>query len=465
MKLILLLSCVMAILSITACKNNPETLHLFPVEHYDQTLAKWINPNDPNYDKPLISHKTQLKQLNQFYRHFFGTLSPWDAQFVQAHLHAVHAIEHEKTTQFSNQNQPPRKIGYGENYRPYTAAWIKNIATNMHLLQFASLYYHPTNRAIAIDNLLARELPTDDVHFYSYKFAGEGYPFDNLQMSAIWIGSPVYIVGETKDHAWSLVLTASYLAWVKSEGLARTDLSFINTWTKAGREHLAAITQTKTAIVTNNGTFIASAYVGSVFPEEERTISDTKIMVPMADTHHNAIIAHALIPSTHAVIMPLVATPHHFADILHTLINRPYGWGNMYFYNDCSSELKSLFTPFGRWLPRNSQEQRNAGKKVEMSSASPTKRVAYLMKNGHPFFTIIYVGGHIILYLGNFPILSNHTLAPLTYQNVWALAPQSDTSRSVIGKSVLLPMLPFYAEDPTLVTDMTDQFFSVTYLD
>ena len=29
----------------------------------------------------------------------------------------------------------------------------------------------------------------------------------------------------------------------------------------------------------------------------------------------------------------------------------PYGWGGMYFYNNCSAELKSLFTPFGFGYP------------------------------------------------------------------------------------------------------------------
>lgn len=71
---------------------------------------------------------------------------------------------------------------------------LDQITYNMNIAQFANLDYNSNNRAIAIDNLHARALPTNDVHFYSNKIAGQGYPFDNLQETAIWAGTPLYVV-------------------------------------------------------------------------------------------------------------------------------------------------------------------------------------------------------------------------------------------------------------------------------
>lgn len=51
----------------------------------------------------------------------------------------------------------------------------------------------------------------------------------------------------------------------------------------------------------------------------------------------------------------------------------------MYFYNDCTAELKNLFTPFGIWLPRNSGAQAEFIKEnfyaVDMSAATPLEMI------------------------------------------------------------------------------------------
>ncbi|KJV92634.1 nlpC/P60 family protein [Rickettsia bellii str. RML Mogi] len=129
--------------------------------------------------------------------------------------------------------------------------------------------------------------------------------------------------------------------------------------------------------------------------------------------------------------MPLDFTRHNMANLMSSLIGRPYGWGNMYFYNDCSAELKNLFTPFGIWLPRNSGAQAEFIKEnfytVDMSAATSLERLSYLMKNGKPFLTIIHIEGHVFLYIGNYPNVHNKesTLMAMTYQNIWGLRPKT----------------------------------------
>ncbi len=461
---------LISIFFISVCRSNQENISLFPLTHYSQNIADWIKPSDNNYDKPLMEESLQQKRFDGFYQHYYGANSPWDAAHVSQILQAqtpdnLSSAEHSLIVFFSNQNKSNDQIGYGENFQPYTQEWIDTITHNINFSQFDNLKYDPNNQAIAIDNLHARALPTEDVHFYSHQLPGEGYPFDNLQMSALWIGTPVYILGYTLDRAWAMVITPDYIAWVKSNGLARTNANFINTWQLAAKKQLVAITHTKTSLVDEQGVFRSLAYVGSFFPADSIT-HDYKLMIPIADNKQQAVISYALVSADEATRMPLPLTPHHFTYLMSTLIGRPYGWGNMYFYNDCSAELKSLFTPFGIWLPRHSSDQIKMGRVADMSNSSPEQRLNYLMEHGQRFMTLIYIGGHVVLYIGNHPNpnTKDHALMAMTYQNMWGIHPKSENGRAVIGKSVLFPLLLEYPEDTNLTTQVAKKYFQVSFL-
>lgn len=467
--MVALLAGIMIVFAASTSYGSSDLISLFPLNNYDQTISTWIKSSDADFDKSLLSSDIQQKRLDIFYDHYFGSLSPWNGDYVTQILRQlppndIKTIEQSLINNFNNEGKPESQIGYGENFRPYAPEWIKEITKNININQFEGLTYQSNNRGIAVDNLHTRALPTDDVHFYNYKLAGQGYPFDNLQVSALWAGTPVYIVGESHDHAWMFVITPDYIGWVKSSGIARTNSVFIDTWQKAAKNKLVAITHTQTSLVDEKDKFLLLAYVGSVFPGK-MDASGIQIMVPVADTEGNGIIKTFIISPNNATFMPLPATPHNFSNIMSTMIGRPYGWGSMYFYNDCSAELKSLLTPFGIWLPRHSSDQVTVGKMVDMTSASPDKRLSYLMENGQRFITIVYIGGHVILYIGKYsnPTNSDSTMA-MTYQNVWGLSPNPAVRRAVIGKSVLFPILLQYPEDTSLVSLASKKYFQVSYL-
>jgi hypothetical protein len=325
---------IIACAVMTTSYADQDVISLFPLDNYDQTVSTWIKPTDADFDKVLLNADMQQKHLHIFYEHYFGSQSPWSAEYVNQVLKHSSPDDLQSTEQnvihdFSNEGKPDNKIGYGENFRPHSSEWITDIANNVNAAQFDGLSYQADHRGIAIDNLHARVLPTEDVSFYSHKLAGEGYPFDNLQMSALWVGTPVYIVGEARDHAWLLVITPDYIAWVKSTGIARTDNAFVNTWTSAAKNKLAAVTHTQTSIMDDKSKFLFSAYVGAVFPSK-----GTQLMVPVADDNHNAVIKNAMITSDSIASMPIAVTAHQFSNLMKTMINRPYGWGSMYFYNE-----------------------------------------------------------------------------------------------------------------------------------
>lgn len=444
-----------------SCSSQENLISLFPIENYDQVVSHWIKPDSPDYDQSLLTEDMAKQHVGRFYNHYFGEVSPWNASYVSQILQltdedSIQTVEKSVIAHFDNEGKLVNEIGYGENYRPHDKAWINAIAENINIAQFNQLYYQATQRGIAIDNLAARTLPTEDMHLYSYTIPGQGFPFDNLQVSALWAGTPVYILGETRDKAWVLVLTPDYIAWVKSTGIAKVDEQFVSVWTMAAKSKLGAITQTKTSVITTSGDYLFTAYVGAVFPAIKNEDKLT-LLVPAVKDHH-AVIKHAVLASNQAAVMPLAATPHRFANVIDSLIGRPYGWGGMYFYNDCSAELKSLLTPFGIWLPRHSSEQVKVGKMVDMSATSAEQRVAYLKENGKRFLTIIYIGGHVVLYVGN------SSGNAMVYEDMWGLSPNPPSRRSVVGKSVFMPLLLQFPEDASLVSQAGKKYFQVSYL-
>jgi len=459
---------------VVLAENFPAAL--FPLDNYQQDVDAWLSPQDPQYSKSLLTPAYQKERLKVFHQHLFSTssdaASPWSKGFVSQVLNknpGVLASVKDSLMEYSNQSKSEKNIGCGENFRPHEPTWITAIAGNIDLKQFIlPIKYKSENRAIVVKNTYARMLPTRDPHFYSYEIPGQGYPFDNLQASALWAGTPVYIIGKTKDGAWSLVMAPSFIAWIESDTIANASSLFVQRWEKFAKSDLAAVIHTESPITdTYNKKYQLTAYVGSVFPLLKEGSKDWKIWIPLRDVDGNAYIREALIDKKYAARMPLAATPENFSILIKTLQNRPYGWGNSYFYNDCSAELQNLYTPFGIWLPRNSSKQSMSGKMVDLGVSSAEKRLSYLMQNGHPLTTIVYIGGHVFMYLGNYPNphSADHALMAMSYQNVWGLTPKDGRRRAVIGQSVLLPLLTSYPEDPALNPLINTKRFQVIDLD
>lgn len=455
------------------CYADNSNMTLFPIEEYSQNVNQWINPSLPNYHRNLLSKDYQQKKLSELVRAYFGTApqdnSPWSSQYVRALLsqpdkknHIAYAIK-KILQQFDNRRQSGNTRVYGSNYRLYDSLWIDAIEKNIRLSELNHLHYLPQNRAIATENLPLRTLPTDDPAYYSSKIAGEGYPFDNLQSSAVYVGTPLYILSSTVDKSWFLVLTPECIGWIKASGVGKVNHLFIKKWQKMAYAHLAGIKQSNVLIRDADTRYQFTGYVGMIFPIEQESSKKIEILIPLQKTNGTAVIHHSQVALEDIAVMPLFASKENFAHLFKTLQGRPYGWGNLGFYNDCSAEMKAIFTLFGFFMPRNTQSQILAGKLQDISALKAKERADYLMKNGLPLLTLIHVKGHILLYVGSYKDKTNAPFA-LSYQQVWSLYPKDKSSRSVIGKAVFLPLLLSYPQDPHLAPQLDNDLFQLIYM-
>jgi hypothetical protein len=503
--------------ALAACSNPSQThdarvaadnLTLFPLAAYDQNVDHWLEPDSAGYDKPFLSPADQQAHFQALYARYFGTgtsaPSPWNSAYVTMRVYRqqgadVAALQQRRIARFDNTGKSGAGIGYGENFRPHDKAWTDAIARNMNVAQFTDApVYQPARRAIATTNLMVRELPTTDPSFYDHRLAGEGYPFDNLQISAVRPGTPLYVLGTSVDGAWHYVQTPDVQGWVGSDGVGMASERFVDAWRAASAKSLGAVIGAFTPVRDSRGVFRFEAPAGTLLPlvaaSADRAVQGGKmrasapasdvssndnetgmdanaapplpthrtVLVPARGAESEALIRTAELDDTQIAPMPLAATPRHLATLMKALIGRPYGWGNSGLYNDCSSELQSIFATFGVWLPRHSSTQMSAGRMIDLSASTPAQRLDYLAAHGVPLRTLIYIGGHVMLYIGN--TTRNGVAVPVVYQDVWGLRPADNSRRAVIGGSVILPLLERIPEDATLQSLAGTPTFQISIL-
>ncbi|MCL9684005.1 SH3 domain-containing C40 family peptidase [Legionella maioricensis] len=440
----------------------------FSIKAYTQNIDDHISSDSSDYLTPLLRPEYQTAQLKEFYNHYFSSdsqgLSPWSEQMVRSLLPVVKKIELEILDDFDNQKAGANRH-YAENFKEHDEVWLNQIKQNMGLQTLDSLEFNAENKAIAVANTFVRALPDEAPDFFHLSLAGQGFPFDNLQESVIWSGTPLYVFSVSQDKSWTLVLTPdAYFGWVKSSDVAYASSRFINQWQTAAQKGLVAITQTGVSIVDKNQHFKLKGYIGAVFPYAQEDELRTFIFIPAKNEHHQAIVTIGAVSKKSAGLMPLVASKKNMAKIMRQLQNRPYGWGGTFFFNDCSQEIKSIFTPFGIWLPRNSAQQAQLSSGLDLSKNNMDERITTLKEKGHPLMTVIYIGGHVMLYVGN-KKMDDQQFAPMTYQNVWGLSPESRDKRYVIGQSLFFPLLKYYPENPDVSSLANKAYFKLVYLD
>lgn len=319
-----------------------------------------------------------------------------------------------------------RNLGYDESGQPRTKAWADRIVQNANLRYFANA----RRPAIAVANTNLRAIPTMDNRFGTPGKPGQGYPFDILQVSALWLGTPMLVDHVSRDGAWALVETAIAPGWVRTDELAYVDDAFI---TQYHSRPFAAFVAEDVPLLPGPGKGLRAG-VGTVLPVEDSDGVRLKVMVPVAGAGGRAETSPVWLTQGQAALMPLAATPVNVARAANQMMGQTYGWGGLDGKRDCSAATRDLLAPFGLWLPRNSAAQAKSGSFMSLEGMSPEEKEQAILRNGVPYGTLIWMPGHILLYIGQY---KGH---PIVFHNVWGmrtLEPNGTEGRKVVGKAVV----------------------------
>ncbi|MDO8953512.1 MAG: SH3 domain-containing protein [Gammaproteobacteria bacterium] len=405
-----------AFLSAVSLPANAQSLRIST----PQNINALINPKAKN--TRVISVLSQAIDSKHYIKQLFV---PWGksggityGMFSNQKLNILHL----ERSQLSFLSGSPGWNQYGKRNGK---AWVQSIAKNMLLVD----YSNTDQLGIAVQNTYLRQLPTMGPRLNT-RSSGQRYHFDTLQISSVWIGTPVHILQISQDQQWALIKTVWMIGWVPYNAIAVVDSDFI---TEYQTGHYAAVVDNQSTITPSNSDDAFTAYIGSVLPYDKTTSDGYDILVPEMGSNHQAIIDHADVSSTIVNQFPIAATPGNFARIIQQMMGEPYDWGGLHHNSDCSGMMMKIFTPFGIWLPRSSIAQASTGQYVPLRRKTVLQRQKYLLKHGVPFMTLVYINGHIMLYVGKY-----HG-QPIIFHNLWGLA-LPHRGFAFAGKAVLTPV-------------------------
>ncbi|WP_321471199.1 SH3 domain-containing protein [Halarcobacter sp.] len=365
-------------------------------------------PQNPSfYIKNLKQNSIDTKKLSQSYiKKYF---SPWDLE----------KTSYSKKEAMWGNIYYKRKV-YLENYRKIEQNWFKKLITNANYEEYNKVKL----KAITTKNIDFRVLPTNSAIFYNPKKAGEGFPFDYNQNSRVKINTPVFVSHFSKDKAWALVQSHYVLGWVRVDSLFFVDDEDIKNFKKYPLEVIV-----KEGYQTFNINTTENLKVGTFFPKiDDKYLLATNSGIKKVKIKENTIEA-----------FPLKFSANNINKLLQEFIGEPYGWGGLNNHRDCSSFTQDFFTPFAIYLNRNSKAQTKGYKYIDIYKMSNKKKKEFIVNNAIPFLTLIYLRGHIMLYIGDI------NKEPLAMHNMWGIRTWDtlfSRGRNIVGKTVITTLEP-----------------------
>lgn len=353
----------------------------------------------------------QNKASKDFFEKYF---IPWNSS----------KVSYPKAEAMWGQSYKNRKI-YLENHRLASPEWFNKQIDNSNFDKYNTL----VKKAITLKNTNVRVLPTNSVMFYDPTKQGEGFPFDYNQNSLIKLNTPIMVSHLSKDRAWAYIESSTVGGWIEIGSLAFVSDEFIYKF-KTSDYYISV----KEKFPIYDPIFREYIKVATIFPKKYN-----KFIIAKNDGNQNALISFIDLQEDEIESMPLTFNSTNRVKILNQLLNEPYGWGGLLNNRDCSSFTQDFFAPFGKSLHRNSKAQTTNGKFLDMSKLTTEEKKTFIKENGVPFSTLVYLKGHIMLYVG---IKDNE---PLVVHNMWSLRLKDSSGRKyrhIIGKTSITTLEP-----------------------
>src|SRR3990167_5698676 len=408
----IILSSILLIFSTTVASTSTSDAAIQPIALPD------VPQNALHYvvdSQTLLSGQKQAQAAASTLQKMF---SPWD-------MRGSVFTDVKKTVQNTLARYQHVNAYYAFNFHHVEKDWLAGVEKNMNLANF------PNNNqnAIVISSTYLRELPTDLPIYNDYRQAGEGFPFDNLQVSSFWAGTPLRVYHVSEDGVWALVSDSELTGWVKVSDIAFVDPSFIKKYRSLP---FVAMTKDNIAVKNAEGLGLFKTRIGMLLP-----LLKGKVAAPLIDENHRAVLKPIALSDRYYQPYPIALTPKKVALLINDMLGEPYGWGGLYYFRDCSLTLKNLFLPFGIDLPRNSAAQGKSGKVISLLHLTNAEKKAVIAAKGKPFFTLLHKSGHIILYLGS------ENGEPIIFQNKWGLPTRyadGEQGRVILGEAHISPI-------------------------
>lgn len=377
-----------------------------------QTSQNALNYLPPHANRLLLSTARQSAAARQYLQHYY---SPWLGGMYRPALRAVRSDMNSSFQHFY------RRPGWGADHRPNSPYWIQQIINNANLPSFPNYIAD----AILVHATSLRALPTTQPSYTNWTQAGEGYPFDNLQISFLPTNTPIKLLHYSQDGAWCFVVAAEASGWIKSN-----DMAIMDTRLQQMLLHTAQYV-TPTADHKN-------LRLGAVYPLLNQNGKGFHIIMATRQAHNRyAALTQVYVSKRYVTLWPMPLSAQNVALLVNQFIGEPYRWGGLEGHRDCSTTTRDLMAAFALWLPRNSTVQLSRGKVYRVRGLSPQQKRHILMNKAKPWVTLVGHPGHVMLYTGS------RQGEQYLFHNKWGLVtydPARGPGRAIIGQAAMTPV-------------------------
>ncbi|MCD9027710.1 SH3 domain-containing protein [Luteimonas sp. BDR2-5] len=287
---------------------------------------------------------------------------------------------------------------------------------------------------------------------------------DRFQEDALFPGTPVAVVHESRDGRWFFVVSQRYSAWIERDRVAIGERD----------EVLAYARRTPYLVVTG-----ATAH--TVFTPEAPAVSDVQLemgsRLPLATDVALDQPLHGQVPYFgHVVELPVrgddgslsfaqamvprsqdVATaylPYTRANLIgqaFKFLGERYGWGHSYNARDCSGFVSEVYRSLGVLLPRNTSAQAvsPALNRIAIEPGTSHAERVRLLRDTEPG-DLVYIPGHVMMVVGHVdgdPYVIHDTAG------MSLLGDDGRLQRLALNGVVVTPLLPMRSNAETSTID------------
>jgi len=225
--------------------------------------------------------------------------------------------------------------------------------------------------------------------------------FDELQNSALDIGTPVVILHRSLDGKWFWVESATSAGWVKAKNVGSATEDQVKPFWSIP---FVVVTVAKGDVYLDRAMtiFAGSLQMGARLPLMRLDGDFAEITIPQRQSDGRLELVPGFIAAGQIHNGYLPYTPRQVLLQAFSMLNQPYGWGGMYGGQDCSRFLQEVFATVGIELPRDSRDQIQVGTRlIEWEAGAPgADKTLVLTDFAVGGITILGMKGHILLYLG-----------------------------------------------------------------
>ncbi|MCF6205841.1 MAG: SH3 domain-containing protein [Sulfurovum sp.] len=373
-------------------------------------------PQDPAYYAKQIKPWPRMRQKRadeQFNRKYF---KPWTLRKLDIPLK-----DFGWEIRFVSKN----KI-YTASGKPIPASVYKKWIRNANYSAKDSKRYH----AITTERTNVHALPTSQAFYLDPRKPGEGFPFNYNQNSALHMNVPLYVSHFSRDKKWAFVRASYAFGWVKVKDIAFVDDKFIRRF-KNG--NYAMTIKDDLRLYDEKGKPVSFVKLGTLFP----VAKDGKRYLAAARSATGQALIKKVQVRTPGIIAkkPLPFTAHNVAKIAKEFYNEPYGWGGGYGCRDCSATTRDFMGVFGIFLRRNSSKQAEDGQSVYIKGMPKQAKKKRIIQEAEPFRSLLYVPGHIVLYLGQYKG------EPVIMHTYWGIR-KNDGTKLITGRTIITTTEP-----------------------